>query len=119
MLLWDYGTQGIACFDAVLWTEALKWTLLCFDSPSAASNSTRLYCVLSWRMEQLKSCSHAILDCRTLGPTMFRNAMLLRQVPCLLTVPYFEWLDQGLHKTTLYLEDRLKSEVQRLAALPE
>ena len=49
---------------------------------------------------------------------MFRNSMLLRHVPCLLTIPYFELLNQGLHMTTLYLQDKLKLEVQRLAALP-
>lgn len=49
---------------------------------------------------------------------MFRNSMLVRQVPGLLTVPYFDLLNQGLHMTTLYLQDKLQSEVQRLAALP-
>ena len=56
---------------------------------------------------------------RHLGPTMFRNSMLLRHVPCLLTVPYSMVQDQGLHVTTLYLQDKLRSEVQHFAALSE
>ena len=57
--------------------------------------------------------------CRHLGPSMFRNSMLLRHVSCLLTVPYSMVQGQGLHITTLYLQDKLRSEVQRFAALSE
>ena len=49
---------------------------------------------------------------------MFRNAMLLRCVPCLLTVPYSMVQGRSLHELTLYLQDKLKAEVQRVAALP-
>lgn len=60
-----------------------------------------------------------VFDFRHLGPTMFRNSMLLRNVPCLLTVPYSMVQGQGLHITTLYLQDKLRSEMQRFAALSE
>ncbi|KAL3154706.1 hypothetical protein ABBQ38_011255 [Trebouxia sp. C0009 RCD-2024] len=51
---------------------------------------------------------------RHLGPSMFRDAILRRHVPCLLTIPYSEWPGQGFHASTLYLQNKLRVEVQRL-----
>lgn len=45
---------------------------------------------------------------------MFRDAILRRHVPCLLTIPYSEWPGQGFHASTLYLQNKLRVEVQRL-----
>ncbi|DBA90442.1 hypothetical protein WJX77_000864 [Trebouxia sp. C0004] len=49
---------------------------------------------------------------RLLGPTAFRNLMLLRQVPCLITIPYYEWVDKGMHVAHTYLQDKLRTEGQ-------
>ncbi|KAL0042467.1 hypothetical protein WJX79_000707 [Trebouxia sp. C0005] len=47
---------------------------------------------------------------RLLGPTAFRDLMLLRQVPRLITIPYYEWVDKGVHVAHTYLQDKLRTE---------
>ncbi|KAL0049857.1 hypothetical protein WJX82_011238 [Trebouxia sp. C0006] len=49
---------------------------------------------------------------RLLGPAAFRNLMLLRQVPRLITIPYYEWVDKGVHVAHTYLQDKLRTEGQ-------
>lgn len=49
---------------------------------------------------------------RLLGPKAFRNLMLLRQVPRLITIPYYEWVDKGVHVAHTYLQDKLRTEGQ-------
>ena len=58
-----------------------------------------------------------LLICRLVGPTMFRNAMLLRYVPCLITIPYHEWYSMPKHTAHMYLQDKLKTE--GLCSLPD
>ena len=55
---------------------------------------------------------HFVLTCRLLGPAAFRNLMLLRQVPRLITIPYYEWVDKGVHVAHTYLQDKLRKEGQ-------
>lgn len=55
---------------------------------------------------------YCVLTCRLLGPTAFRNLMLLRQVPRLITIPYYEWVDKGVHVAHTYLQDKLRTEGQ-------
>ena len=57
--------------------------------------------------------------CRHLGPTMFRNAMLRRHVPCLLSIPHSEWPGQGFHASMLYLLNKLRLEVQHSSGKAE
>lgn len=68
-----------------------------------------LLCYLAHAM----SCqiSHtAMSSCRALGPTTFRNSMILRHVPCLISIPYYEWVDKGAHLAHVYIQDKLRIE---------
>ncbi len=74
-------------------------------------------CVYSLSAEFASSCecqsaseALCVLTCRCVGPTMFQNSMLSRHVPCLIRIPYHEWIDKGEHLAHMYLQDKLRLE---------
>ncbi len=79
------------------------------------STGEQMFCEMSeWlRLVSSNVCLiPCVLTCRLLGPAAFRNLMLLRQVPRLITIPYYEWVDKGVHVAHTYLQDKLRTEGQ-------